>query len=234
MKICVIPARGGSKRIHRKNIKPFAGQPVLGYPVQAALASGVFDRVVVSTEDDEIARVAVAMGASVPFKRPAELADDHTGTRAVLLHVINRFEQEGVAIDQLCCLYPVTPFVTAPLLKEAYQAWLFSQASYCMSVAEFPSSPYRALKALPDGRVGSVWPEFRGVRTQDLPNTFYDAGMFYFCDPVALAEKIPIHSDATWPFVLPHHLAHDVDTPEDWALAEAFYRVHGVELNQGG
>lgn len=228
MKVCVIPARGGSKRIPRKNIRAFCGQPVIGYAIAAARHSKLFDHVVVSTEDEEIAQVARELGAQVPFMRPAALADDHTTTRPVLVHALEWFEQAypDDSVSGLCCIYPVTPFLNATLLQEADQAWREAKADYCMSVGAFPASPYRALKATEAGRVTSIWPQYRAKRTQDLPEAFYDAGMFYFCDPKALKARTPIHSQATVPFVLSRSVAHDIDTLEDWSLAELIYQAH--------
>lgn len=225
MKLCVIPARGGSKRIPRKNIKLFHGQPMMAYPIRAALQSGLFDRVIVSTEDEEIAQVAREQGAQVPFMRPSELADDHTATRPVLIHALDWFAEQGEAVSELTCIYPCSPFVSAELLQQAHQAWQPSQADYVMSVCAFPSPPQRALVQDEHGRVSSLMPQYRGTRTQDLAPAFYDAGMFYFCRPQALQAHTPIHSTASYPFVLPSHLAHDIDTEQDWLRAEKFYQV---------
>lgn len=225
MKLCLIPARGGSKRIARKNIKPFYGQPMIAYPIKAAQASGLFDQVVVSTDDDEIAQISRNYHAQVPFMRPAELADDHTATRPVLLHALEWFAQQGLVISELTCIYPCSPFISEGLLHQAYKAWQDSDADYCMSVCAFPSAPQRALIQNEQGRVSSLMPQFRSARTQDLAPAFYDAGMFYFCRPDALRAQTAIHSTASYPFVLPSHLAHDIDTLEDWRRAERFYEV---------
>jgi pseudaminic acid cytidylyltransferase len=225
VRLCVIPARGGSKRIPRKNIKPFFGKPMLAYPVEAALASGLFDDVIVSTEDDEIAAVAKQYGAKVPFKRPAELAEDMTPTRPVLLHAMDWYESQGQSVEALSYIYPASPFVTSALLQQAYQAWSDSGLDYCMAVCEFPSNPFRALTLDEQGKLTSIFPQYRATRTQDLSPAFYDAGMFNFCKPEALKGKVPVHSPATLPFVLPRNLAHDIDNEEDWQLAEAFYQL---------
>ena len=175
MKLCVIPARGGSKRIPLKNIRPFFGQPMLAYPIQSALKSGLFDAVVVSTEDEEIAQVARAYEAEVPFVRPTELAQDDTATAPVILHAIDWYEQNGIQVDMCSCIYPCTPFTSSHLLKQAYSEWQASGADYCFSVCEYPSAPQRALKQLPSGRLTSMYPEYRATRTQDLDKTFFDA-----------------------------------------------------------
>ena len=223
MKLCVIPARGGSKRIPRKNIKPFFGKPMLAYPIESALQSDLFDAVVVSTEDNEIAEVARSYGAHVPFMRPNELAQDDTATAPVILHAINWYEQQGFRVDMCSCIYPCTPFTSSHLLKQAFSTWQASGADYCLSVCEYPSAPQRALTQLPSGRLTSMYPEYRGTRTQDLDKTFFDAGQFYFMNPEVYKKGVPMHSEASLPIVLPRYLAHDIDTLEDWQLAELFY-----------
>jgi N-acylneuraminate cytidylyltransferase len=225
MNIAIIPARGGSKRIPRKNIKPFYGKPMLAYPILAALESGLFDQVVVSTDDDEIAEVAQAFGASVPFKRPAALAQDDTATAPVIIHAIEWFEAQGHAVKEAACFYPCTPFVDAHLLNQAYAHWQATDAAYCFAVCEYPSAPQRALKQLANGRLESMYPQYRLTRTQDLEKTFFDAGQFYFTDAQTYKTGVSMHSDAATPFILPRHLAHDIDTLEDWHLAELMYGV---------
>jgi len=223
MKICVIPARGGSKRIPRKNIRSFLGKPVIAYPIQAALKSGLFDEVIVSTDDKEIAAVAKQWGASVPFERPKALSDDLTATAPVLVHAIEWFEKGGHKVTEMTCLYPATPFATVDLLKSAYQHWKASDANYCFSVSEFPSAPQRALTLNDSGRLHSLHPEYISTRTQDLPVANFDAGMFYICDAQVFKTLVPLYSDASVPFVLPRHIAHDIDTLDDWHYAEKIY-----------
>ena len=230
MRICVIPARGGSKRIPRKNIKPFLGKPVIAYPIEAALASGLFDEVVISTDDSEIASVAKQLGATVPFERPRVLADDHTPTAPVLIHAIEWFEKQGHTVTEMTCMYPATPFITKELLKEAYQYWKNAGASYCFSVSEFPSAPQRALTLTEQGRLKSLQPQYISTRTQDLPKAYFDTGMFYLCDAQVFKNKVPLYSDASVPFVLPRHIAHDIDTNEDWLYAEKIYKFIQQEI----
>ncbi|NCN44896.1 MAG: pseudaminic acid cytidylyltransferase, partial [Piscirickettsiaceae bacterium CG18_big_fil_WC_8_21_14_2_50_44_103] len=173
MKICVIPARGGSKRIPRKNIRSFLGKPVIAYPIEAAIASGLFDAVIVSTNDLEIAEVAQQYGAEVPFMRPESLSDDHTATAPVLIHAIEWYEAQGHAVEEMTNIYPSTPFITADLLQDGYQVWKAAQSPYCFAVSEFHSAPQRALKLSQQGRAVSLYPEFQQTRTQDLPTTFF-------------------------------------------------------------
>ena len=178
--ICIIPARGGSKRIPRKNIKNFFGQPMLAYPIKTALDSGLFSKVLVSTDDAEIAQVAQKYGAEVPFMRPAELADDFAGTAPVIKHALNYLAAAGENYTNLSFIYPCTPLITADNLQAAYSAWQASTAEGCMAVCEFPSAPQRGLLINSQNRIESLYPENRSVRTQDLPRTYYDAGQFYF------------------------------------------------------
>lgn len=225
MKICVIPARGGSKRIPRKNIKEFNGKPVIGYPIQAALKSGLFDKVVVSTDDEEIAKIAKDYGAEVPFIRPEHLSCDHAATAPVILHATEWFSQNGVEVDEVTILYPVNPFITDSILKEAYLNWDKDKFSYCFGVCEFESLPQRAMFISDNGGVESFYPEHALTRTQDLALAFYDAGMFYFTKTQALKEGLQMHTPVAQPYFLQRHLVHDIDTPEDWDFAEKMYSV---------
>ncbi len=225
LRICVIPARGGSKRIPRKNIKSFCGKPIIAYPIEAALASGLFDQVIVSTDDNEIAEVALAYGATVPFKRPAHLSDDHTATVPVLLHALEWVEQHGSKVSEMSCLYPSTPFLNAELLNAAYAHWKNTLAEFCFAVSEYPSAPQRGLNMNAEGRMSSMYPEFRLSRTQDLDKAYFDVGQFYFCDAQAFKKELNLHSPKACGYVLPKFLAHDIDTLDDWHLAEMFYQV---------
>ena len=230
MKLCIIPARGGSKRIPRKNIRDFLGKPAISYAIEAALESELFDEVVVSTDDDEIAEISRLYGAITPFKRPEGISGDHTTTAEVLLHAVEWYEKKGQKVDEMTCIYPVNPFLNKDLLTEGYEQWKASAAQYCFAICEFQSAPQRAFKLTPEHRVESLYPEFRKTRTQDLDVAYFDAGMFYFCDTEAYKKDVPMHSCASHPYILPRHLAHDIDTEEDWSLAERFFKV--IELDQ--
>lgn len=223
--LCVIPARGGSKRIPRKNIKNFFGKPMLAYPIQAALASGLFSKVIVSTDDEEIAEVALKYGADVPFMRPAELADDFATTAPVIKHAVNFLQEQGESYANLSFIYPCTPLITAQVLQTAYAAWQASRAEACMAVCEFPAAPQRGLIVTANNRLESLYPEYRATRTQDLPAVYYDAGQFYFANTQAYLQGLGMHSNRTFPFILPRHLAQDIDTPEDWQQAELLYQL---------
>lgn len=225
MKLCVIPARGGSKRIPRKNIRSFAGKPIIAYSIQAALQTGLFDRVMVSTDDAEIAGVARAWGAEVPFLRPATLADDHTGTAAVVKQAIQWHLDQGAPPDQVCCLYATAPFIQPDHLIRACQRLVESGKSFVFSVTSYPFPIQRALRTLAHGEVEAIHPEFRNTRSQDLEPAWHDAGQFYWGTAEAFLEDRPIFSTASLAFVLPPHLVQDIDTEEDWERAELMFQA---------
>ncbi|MBA3015311.1 MAG: pseudaminic acid cytidylyltransferase [Proteobacteria bacterium] len=225
MKVAIIPARGGSKRIPGKNIKPFAGKPIIAYSIEAALTSSLFDRVIVSTDSQEIAAIARVHGAETPFVRPDELADDFTTTADVLLHALNWLTAQQSPPSQICCLYATAPFVQPRYLKQGLDLLLTSKAASVFSVTSYPASIYRALKQEPDGRLAMVWPEYELTRSNDLPETFHDAGQFYWLDaPRFMNEKIIYNHDSR-PVILPRFLTQDIDTPEDWVTAEAMHQT---------
>jgi len=222
MRICVIPARGGSKRIPRKNIKPFHGKPMIAYAVTAALASKAFDKVIVSTDDEEIARVARAYGAEVPFVRPADLADDRTPTVPVIAHAIRTCQSKGWDVEDVCCIYPGVPFISTDDLAQAYQRLQTSGAHYVFPVTGFPSPIQRALRRLPDGTVKPFQHEYAATRTQDLEPGYFDAGQFYWGRRDAWLDELNIHLNGTT-LVIPEWRVVDIDTPADWERAELIY-----------
>jgi N-acylneuraminate cytidylyltransferase len=225
MKLCIIPARGGSKRIPRKNIKNFLGKPIIAYSIKAALKSGCFDRIIVSTDDEEIAEVARKYGAETPFLRPQGLANDYAGTIPVIKQAVEWFEENDVAPQMVCCLYATAPFVTPEILKNAFQQLQDSQADYCFSVTPFASPIQRALKITRTNRLEMFHPENFNKRSQDLEESYHDAGQFYWGTPEAFKQKTPIFSESASPFVLPRYLVQDMDTPEDWIRAELMYKA---------
>lgn len=225
MRLAVIPARGGSKRIPRKNIKPFCGKPTIAWSIEAALQSGCFDAVVVSTDDAEIAEVARIHGATVPFMRPAELADDHTGTIPVIRHAIEWHQQHGQSPEQVCCIYATAPFVRAEDLQEGLRMLEDTGCDYAFSVTSYASPIQRAIRITPQGRVEMFYPECFNTRSQDLEEAFHDAGQFYWGQDGAWLAGKPIFSSDAAPLILPRHRVQDIDTPEDWIRAEWMFRA---------
>nr|WP_242697449.1 pseudaminic acid cytidylyltransferase [Bordetella petrii] len=223
--MAVIPARGGSKRIPRKNVREFCGKPMLAWSIEAALDSGCFDAVVVSTDDPEIASVAQANGATAPFLRPAELSDDHTGTIPVVRHAVQWFRDQGESVEQVCCLYATAPFVRAQDLQRGLQVLRETGADYAFSVTSYAFPIQRALRLSGDGRVGMFSPEHFTTRSQDLEEAFHDAGQFYWGQADAWLQGKVIFSPAAAAVLLPRHRVQDIDTPEDWTRAEWLFRA---------
>lgn len=230
MRIAVIPARGGSKRIPRKNIRPFCGKPMIAYAIETALASALFEHVVVSTDDDEIAEVALRYGAEVPFRRPSILADDHTGTLPVMAHAIERCQSMGWDVDAACCIYPAVPLLQPSDLREGCRLLEKSGEEFAFPIVAFPSAIQRALHMLPDGHVKPMHPEYTGTRTQDLEPAYYDAGQFYWGLTTAWLRGVSPHQVGV-AMAIPEWRAVDVDTPSDWRRAELLYRVLQRELD---
>jgi pseudaminic acid cytidylyltransferase len=223
-RLAVIPARGGSKRIPRKNIRAFAGRPMIEYAILAARQAGVFDHVVVSTDDDEIAGIAAAAGAEVPFRRPPELADDVTPTVPVVAHAVSACRGLGWDVREVCCIYPGVPLLRPGDIVDGLRRLETGVASYAFPVAAFPSPIQRALRRRPDGTVAPFAPEHVSTRTQDLEPAFFDAGQFYWGRAEAWLDGLNIHANGAV-IVLPEWRVVDIDTPADWERAEALYRV---------
>ncbi|HTO18661.1 MAG TPA: pseudaminic acid cytidylyltransferase [Pseudomonas sp.] len=225
MKLAIIPARGGSKRIPRKNIKPFCGKPMIAWSIEAALDSGCFDRVIVSTDDEEIAEVARQYGAEVPFMRPLELSDDHTGTIPVIRHAIEMINSEGRVVEQACCLYATAPFIRAEDLQRGLEILQGSGGDYAFSVTSYAFPIQRAIRLTPEGRVEMFNPEHFSTRSQDLEEAYHDAGQFYWGRADAWLQGKMIFSPASLPVMLPRHRVQDIDTPEDWVRAEWLFKA---------
>lgn len=219
MNIAIIPARGGSKRIPRKNIKEFCGRPMIAYAITAAKASGLFDHIVVSTDDEEIAQIAKEWGVETPFVRPAELANDFTATVPVIAHAIETCRDLGWTFDYVCCIYPSVPFIQIDDLRGAFANLARSEADYCFPVTEYPSAIQRALKLLSNGKMQPYFPEFELTRTQDLESAYYDAGQFYWGRAEAWLTNPKIHNSGLG-YVIPNWRVVDIDTPHDWERAE--------------
>jgi len=225
MNICVIPARGGSKRIPRKNIKEFLGQPVIAYSIKAAIDSQCFDKVIVSTDDAEIAEVVKSFGASVPFMRPDELADDYASTIPVVKHAIEWFDDQGQSPSEVCCLYATAPFVRASTIRKAYEQMQSTQADYCFTATSFAFPIQRAIKITAENRVEMLYPEHLETRSQDLEESYHDAGQFYWGKAEAFKQQKPLFSKSATPYILPRYLVQDIDTLEDWKKAELMYKT---------
>jgi pseudaminic acid cytidylyltransferase len=217
--VAVIPARGGSKRIPRKNISLFNGKPMIAYAIGAAQASGLFDAVIVSTDDEEVAAVAQQWGAHVPFCRPAELADDHVPTVPVIQHAVNILRLSYSGLAEVCCIYPCVPLLQGDDLKAAHLMLTDSGADFVYPVGRFESSPFRAMHRDPDGRMRFLFPQYELTRTQDLKPCFHDAGQFYFGRADAWAKGLLMHSGGVG-LELGAERFVDIDTPQDWCLAE--------------
>lgn len=229
MALCVIPARGGSKRIPRKNVRPFHGRPMIAWSIAAALESGAFDHVIVSTDDEEIIEIAKAEGAEVPFRRPADLADDLTPTVPVIAHAIAEAEKIWGEIPLICCLYATAPFVQASDLAKARALLTDSGADYALPVTSFPFPIQRGVRLSEDGRMEMFQPEHALTRSQDLEEAYHDVGQFYWGQRDAwLAGKTIIGPDAA-PLIIPRHRAQDIDTLEDWARAEHMFAALGQD-----
>ena len=223
--IAIIPARGGSKRIPNKNIKLFSGQPIISYSIKAAQASGLFDRIIVSTDSDEIAEVAKIYGAEVPFIRPAELSDDFTGTVPVLLHALDWLSEHGFDVDYFCCIYATAPFVHPEFIIRGFDLLKKRNALTTFSVTTFPYPIFRALKIGNNGGIEMFWPEHENSRSNDLPQAYHDAGQFYCCNTKRFLIEKKLFSSDSIPVILPRYLVQDIDTIEDWEMAEKMYSV---------
>lgn len=224
-RVAIIPARGGSKRIPRKNIKPFFGQPMIAYSIKAAQDSGLFDQIVVSTDDEEIADVARSYGADIPFMRPAELANDHAGTGAVVIHTIQWFREQGFGCDAACCIYATAPFLKPERLREGWEKLQNPGRRFAFSVTSYAFPIQRALKQTPDGSVDMFWPENLPKRSQDLEPAYHDAAQFYWGWADAWVNGEIAFSPISAPVILPRTEVVDIDTPEDWEVAEVTYEV---------
>lgn len=226
MKLAVIPARGGSKRIPRKNIRPFCGHPMIAWSIRAAVESGCFDRVIVSTDDEEIASIAREHGAEVPFMRPASLSDDHTGTSPVLAHAITAMEEIAAApVTEACCIYATAPFVQPEDLRRGLEVLRNSGAEFAFSVTSYAFPIQRAIRITGEGRVAMFQPEHFATRSQDLEEAWHDAGQFYWGRASAWKSEMPIFGPHSAPVPLPRHRVQDIDTPEDWERAEWMFRA---------
>ena len=222
--VAIITARGGSKRIPRKNIKEFLGKPIIVYSIEAALTSGIFDEVMVSTDDEEIAEIAKKAGADIPFMRSDELANDYATTTDVIGEVLKSYKEIGKEFDYACCIYPTAPFVTAKCLREAVEMLENTQADSVIPVVHFGFPPQRGL-VIREKQLMFKWPEHTFTRSQDLEPFYHDAGQFYCLNTKSFFEQRSLFMKNTLPLVRDEREVQDIDTMEDWVMAELKYRL---------
>ena len=221
--IAIITARGGSKRIPRKNIKEFLGKPIIAYSIEAALSSGVFDEVMVSTDDEEIAEIARKYGAKVPFMRSEKTSNDFATSANVINEVVEQYASKGVRFDVLCCIYPTAPFITAGKLKEAMSKFSDSSADSLVPVVRFDFPPQRGF-IVKDGLVAFKYPEFALARSQDLEPMYHDCGQFYILKTDSFEREKKLVMSKTVPFIIPETEVQDIDNESDWIIAEEKYK----------
>ena len=222
--IAIIPARGGSKRIPRKNIKFFLDKPIIAYSIEAALSSGMFDEVMVSTDDEEIAEISKKYGASVPFFRSDELSNDEAGTAPVLIEVLENYKLKGKNFKYTCCIYPCAPFITSKRLKEAMSLLVSYNADSVLPITRFSYPPQRCL-VLRNDKAVMLHPENYNMRSQDLETLYHDAGQFYCLKSTALINEKKLTCANTLPLILPDIEVQDIDTIQDWEVAEMKYQI---------
>lgn len=227
--VAIITARGGSKRIPRKNIKPFLGRPILEYSIEAALAAEMFHEVMVSTDDEEIAEVAKRAGARVPFFRSEKTSNDFATTADVVAEVLDTYERMGISFEQACCIYPTAPFVTADAIKKAMLLLEQENADGVIPVVKFSFPPQRGV-VIKDGRLEPKWKEHMNTRSQDLEPLYHDCGQFYCLNVERFKKQRVIWMENIVPFVQDEMTVQDIDTPEDWKIAEMKYSI--LRLNQ--
>jgi pseudaminic acid cytidylyltransferase len=222
--LCIIPARGGSKRIPRKNIRDFLGKPIIAYSIEAALDSALFKDVIVSTDDEEIASIAIKYGAKVPFIRSKRNSDDFATTVDVLLEVLEEYKKLSIEFDICCCIYPTAPFTNMIKLKEAYHRLLNENLDSVFPVIPFSYPIQRSFK-LQKGKISFLYPEFEKVRSQDLDVAFHDAGQYYFFRPETLLESKTIFTNNTGGIIINECEAQDIDNETDWKIAEIKFEL---------
>ena len=223
--LCIIPARGGSKRIPRKNLKEFRGRPIIAYSIEAALKSAVFHTVMVSTDESEIADVANYHGASVPFKRSEKTSGDYATTADVLLETLLEFQRRGQLFDIACNLYPTAPFTTADDLKAGYETLITGPFDVVLPIAEFSYPILRSLSRSAGGNIDMNWPEHRNTRSQDLPKAYHDAGQWAFFNIAPFLETQTLLGPNTGSVILPQSRVQDIDTLDDWAFSELKHQI---------
>ena len=223
LSLALITARGGSKRIPRKNIKPFLGKPILCYSIEAALASGVFDEIMVSTDDEEIAKISRGAGAKVPFMRSSAASDDHASTDDVIAEVLDAYEAKGKHFDRFCCIYPTAPFITPDKLRTAMQ--LLDDAESVLPVVPFSYPPQRGMILNDKDELRRRYPEYASSRSQDLEKFYHDCGQFYACRTDAFLRGKTTDVDNMIPMIMDETEVQDIDNLSDWKIAELKYKL---------
>ena len=224
MKLCIIPARGGSKRIPKKNIRLFCGKPIIEWSIKAALNSECFDKIIVSTDDDEISNFSKNFGVEVPFVRPTNLSDDLTATTPVINHAINFFRKRKEFFDYVCCIYATAPFIEPYFIKQGLSQLINYDANYAFSATSFPFPIQRAIKLTNRNRSEMFFPDSFNKRSQDLEESFHDAGQFYWGKTSAWLENKRIFDDNSIPVIIPRYKVQDIDNEEDWKRAELMFK----------
>lgn len=222
--IAIIPARGGSKRIPRKNIKDFYGKPIIAYAIEAAKETELFSNIVVSTDDEEIAEIAIKYGANVPFLRSSENADDFATTAAVIEEVLGTFSKHLVQYDNGCCIYPTTPLISVEKLRLGYKSLTDEHRDSVFPVLKFSYPIWRSVQFVQGDLISMIWPEFENSRSQDLKEAYHDAGQWYWFNSKAFNVNKTFFTKNTGSIILSEFEAQDIDTIEDWFLAEKKYQ----------
>ena len=228
--LCIIPARGGSKRIPRKNIKDFLGKPIIAYSIQTALDSNLFDEVMVSTDDEEIAEIGIKYGANVPFLRSAESSNDYASTADVLLEVLHNYAEMNKEYSAACCIYPASPLISVQSLSDSFKLLVANKVDSAFPVCQFSYPIWRALNLNNENKIGMIWPENESKRSQDLPSAFHDAGQFYWFTTKKFIDTPHILTGNSGAIVLDELHVQDIDSITDWKIAEIKYKlIHNIE-----
>ena len=225
MNIVVIPARGGSKRIKKKNIREFCGKPMIAWPIEVAKESGLFEHIIVSTDDEEIAEVSIEYGAEVPFLRPTNLSDDFAGTIDVIAHAVSWMHENQLKPETVCCIYATSVFLTGKDLQKGFTAMATGNWSYAISITDFESPIFRSFKEHPGGGLEMYFPDYFEKRSQDLPVAFHDAAQFYWGKPEAWLNNKLFFDHHTFPIKIPRWRVQDIDNEDDWKRAELLFEL---------
>ena len=221
--ICVIPARGGSKRITKKNIRLFNHKPIIYWSIKAAKDSNLFDDVIVSTDDKEIAEIAFSLGATVPFLRPQHLSDDLTGVLPVIHHTISWYTENIADVTAACCIFATAPFIDYKKIIDGYKLFNKKKCSYVFSATDYGFPVQRSFSLNSDGKINLLFSDLINKRSQDLDKVYHDAGQFYWCRPNAVTRLKSMFSENSYPIILPRYLVNDIDTEDDWVMSEAMH-----------